>query len=282
MSCQNPIKAIDRAVFNGIRKTINRFRENPFLYFTESDIHASLSKDIMAGNSHLLIKRIKTNNTSNIEFAVSLLHHEYPTNFRYKSDDLKNECNIAYNLKPTKLTEKYGDRGNFDLVILNNNFICSIFNKYGFNFEEAMKHVINKDNTKAIERQTQEEVLYAIEVKYIHLFNAGNTSMETEVKKDNNKLHMALQASNYKMKPINLVFCSSNYAQRQGKPNENSIIKNIKTYLEKHSHEGVCSIFIQSYFDKKKKRKATDKPIIYFNPIGDNNWIVELRNMLKL
>ncbi len=41
--------AIMDAVFNGIRKTINRFREQPFLYFTESDIHASLSKDIMDG-----------------------------------------------------------------------------------------------------------------------------------------------------------------------------------------------------------------------------------------
>ncbi len=39
----------DTLVYNGIRKTINRFRENPFFYFTESDIHASLHKDIMEG-----------------------------------------------------------------------------------------------------------------------------------------------------------------------------------------------------------------------------------------
>jgi|GEM_PF-3947828 hypothetical protein len=32
-------KDIDEAVTHGIRKTIERFRENPFYYFNETDIH---------------------------------------------------------------------------------------------------------------------------------------------------------------------------------------------------------------------------------------------------
>jgi hypothetical protein len=51
------IKAINNAVFDGIRKTINRFREQPFLYFTESDIHASLSKDIMENSTTQIFRK---------------------------------------------------------------------------------------------------------------------------------------------------------------------------------------------------------------------------------
>ena len=41
------MKTIDEQVFDGIRKTINRFREKPFHYFTEADIHSSLLNDIL-------------------------------------------------------------------------------------------------------------------------------------------------------------------------------------------------------------------------------------------
>lgn len=37
---------VDIAVFEGIRKTISRFRRKPFHYFTEADIHSSLLHDI--------------------------------------------------------------------------------------------------------------------------------------------------------------------------------------------------------------------------------------------
>ncbi len=48
---------VEMLVYDGIRKTINRFREKPFFYFTESDIHASLHKDIMEGGSKELVHR---------------------------------------------------------------------------------------------------------------------------------------------------------------------------------------------------------------------------------
>ena len=61
---------INDQVFNGIRKTINRFREKPFHYFTEADIHSSLLNDIMSGGKGIVTKR--TNNLS-----ISLVHQEY-------------------------------------------------------------------------------------------------------------------------------------------------------------------------------------------------------------
>ena len=71
---------VEMLVYDGIRKTINRFREKPFFYFTESDIHASLQRDIMEGGSKELVHREDG-------IAVSLVHLEYPTNFRYKKTD---------------------------------------------------------------------------------------------------------------------------------------------------------------------------------------------------
>ena len=79
---------IDKQVFDGIRKTINRFREKPFHYFTEADIHSSLLNDIMTGGSDVL--SVRKNNIS-----ISLVHQEYPTNFRFKRKQLLE----GYNLK---------------------------------------------------------------------------------------------------------------------------------------------------------------------------------------
>ncbi len=58
---------INDHVFNGIRKTINRFREKPFYYFTEADIHSSLLNDIMSGGTDIVT--IRKNNIS-----ISLVH----------------------------------------------------------------------------------------------------------------------------------------------------------------------------------------------------------------
>ena len=56
------MNTIDEQVFDGIRKTINRFREKPFHYFTEADIHSSLLNDIMTGAPDVL--SVKENNIS--------------------------------------------------------------------------------------------------------------------------------------------------------------------------------------------------------------------------
>jgi len=267
--------AIMDAVFNGIRKTINRFREQPFLYFTESDIHASLSKDIMDGNSDLFILGKEQKDRSNIKVPVSLVHHEYPTNFRYQDSKLRDQ---GYNEDEinllTKLNSSHGDRGNYDLVILNNTFIENLFSQHQ-DLLEAMMHIINKDKKLTELRNTDDEVLFAIEVKFIHPFNAGNTQMEIEVKKDNNKLHVALHSSNKFIMPINLIFCNSDYVQS----NDHSVINTIKEYLENGTPKGVCSIFIESYISGNTKK--TIKPIFTFTPISpDRNWAKKLESIL--
>lgn len=267
--------AIMEAVFNGIRKTINRFREQPFLYFTESDIHASLSKDIMEGNSDLFILGKEQKDRSNIKVPVSLIHHEYPTNFRYQDSKLRNEGYTEFEIKSlTKIDSTHGDRGNYDLVILNNYFIEKLFSQHQ-DILEAMMHIINKDKKLTELRNTDDEILFAIEVKFIHPFNAGNIQMETEVKKDNNKLHVALHSSNKFIMPINLIFCNSDYVQS----NNNSIIENIKEDLKNKTPQGVCSIFIESYISGNSKK--TIKPIFTFKPISpDRNWAMTLESIL--
>jgi len=263
------------AVFNGIRKTINRFREQPFLYFTESDIHASLSKDIMEGNSDLFVLGKEQKDRSNIKVPVSLIHHEYPTNFRYQDSKLRDEGYNEDEIKSlTKIDGRHGDRGNYDLVILNNTFIEKLFSHHQ-DILEAMKHIINKDKKLTEQRNTDDEILFAIEVKFIHPFNAGNRQMETEVKKDNNKLHVALHSSNKFIMPINLIFCNSDHVQS----NNNSIIENIKEDLKNKTPQGVCSIFIESYISGNTKK--TIKPIFTFTPISpDRNWAMKLESVL--
>ena len=114
---------IDKQVFDGIIKTINRFREKPFHYFTEADIHSSLLNDIMTGAPDVL--SVKENNIS-----ISLVHQEYPTHFRYIKNDLLHE----YKDSNDKIKEKSkldikenGHRGHFDLSILNPEFIKKMF-----------------------------------------------------------------------------------------------------------------------------------------------------------
>ena len=269
---------LNEAVFNGIRKTINRFREQPFLYFTEADIHASLSKDIMDGHSNLFIIGKQLKNRSNVKVPVSLIHHEYPTNFRYESLRLKLAGYGEDEMELTKIDSLHGDRGNFDLVVLNPAFIEDLFAQHQGNLMDALKHIINKDKKLTESRKTNsEEILFAIEVKFIHPFNAGNKQMETEVKKDNNKLHVALRSSGNFIMPINLVFCSSDYIQS----NKNSIIENIKDYLKTQTHDGVCSIFIESYFSSNIKK--TIQPIFTFKPVSqNNNWAMDLKSLLSL
>lgn len=99
-------KSTDEAIAEGIRRTINRFRENPFYYFTESDIHASLVRDILDGNSDKFYLKIK-----DISLRLSMIHLEYPTNFKFSRAQALNEAESSS-------TDKNIQRGNFDLVVL--------------------------------------------------------------------------------------------------------------------------------------------------------------------
>ena len=277
------MKTIDEQVFNGIRKTINRFREKPFNYFTEADIHSSLLNDIMTGGSDVL--SVRKNNIS-----ISLVHQEYPTNFRFKKKQLLEGYNWTYNEEETSLNSKKGARGNFDLAILNPEFIDKSNIKYP---NEYLYHLINKDAEMAKIRMRDQdtfkkELLYAIEVKFIHYRNARHKAMIEEIIKDNEKLRLAHCHSNGFINPINLIFCSSEKKERSDK--KIPVIEKIKSYVQglpielydklNRSYERpiqVLMIFTESFIDIKGK--TTTKPIANFN---NNNmkWAQELINIL--
>jgi hypothetical protein len=258
------LKTINDAVFDGIRKTINRFREQPFLYFTESDIHASLSKDIMDGSSDILILGNTAVERKTILTPVSLVHHEYPTNFRYEKRTLKDGYDES-TIHQTSISSTHGDRGNYDLAILNPYFIEKLFETHKqTGLIEILKHIINKDVIRAIVRGSDLELIYAIEVKFVHMFNDRNIQMLEEVKSDNEKLRLAIHNKHCE-KAINLIFCSSSEKDRRDQ--KDPVIKQIKDYIDQFNSQDIINIFIESYIDKAEGKK-TPKPRFSANQNG--------------
>ena len=266
------LEAIDNAVYNGIRKTINRFREQPFLYFTESDIHASLSKDIMAGNSDILVLGNTKDERTIIKTPVSLVHHEYPTNFRFKRDVLLNECDDE-NLGNVGIKGNCGGRGHYDLVVLDPNFIERLFESHKKDgLSEILKNIINKDNQRSVARNSTLDIIYAIEVKFIHIFNSGNKQMQDEVRKDNCKLKRAIVEKHCR-KAINLVFCSfeSNQSSRA-----HQIINNINKNIQDFQDDNILNIFIECHIGPNDI-KGTDKPQFPTNLTG---WMKDIKTFI--
>jgi len=301
---------IESAVYDAIRKTINRFRENPLYTFTESDLHSYLHADMLSGNSEQFYSKHK--------HRISLVHLEYPTNFRYKKKELLSgyqDLNLTnYKTHNTYIAanEKYGDRGNFDLVVLNPDFITRLeeFLQKQIEGDEIVDkpehslamNLINKDVTIAINRLNQEiynkktsdssasafeqEVLYAIEFKFIHPFNARNKNMIEEVIKDNEKLRLAHIHSNGFIKPINLIFCSSKSMKRRD--DIASVIDRLRQYIKSGSHpsetfthtmpDNVLNIFVESYIDNDIKK--TDPPIAFSTK--PEQWMIDLCNNLRI
>jgi 16S rRNA G966 N2-methylase RsmD len=276
------LNKIDNAVFDGIRKTINRFREKPFHYFTEADIHTTLSTDIMAGSSDILTYR-----GPGIP-SVSLVHQEYPTNFRYIKKKLLGGY-LENELDQIKLSFKdgngktHGDRGNFDLVILNPEFVKNQIKENKENLHEALMQLINKEMNRASERmknrhQFNSEILYAIEVKYLHPFNARSKQMIEEIVKDNKKLSLAFLNSHEILRPINLIFCSTEAKNRSDK--KPSVISKIKQFVRSGTvddYKGnsysistdVLNIFVESFIHEEsggKNGKITNKPLSSSTP----------------
>ena len=134
MNRKYQLEQIEKRVFEGIRKTINRFQENPFHFFTEADIHTSLANDIMFGKSENgTTKKNVLTTTEDEDIGISLVHQEYPTYFRYVKkkllDGYKDDEDITridFNLEDGR---KHGDRGNYDLSILDPLFISKMFKK---------------------------------------------------------------------------------------------------------------------------------------------------------
>ena len=213
------IADIEEHVWDGIRKTINKFREQPYYFFTESDIVTYFCQS-------LYTSRLEVESDSR---HIYLVHREYPTNFRY-------EKHLLLTLPaPYPLSDKKGTRGNFDLAVLNPQFVETA----------SVEDIVNKNVRNLEERfdPHSEELLFAFEFKYI--INSS-MSFEDEVLKDNKKLLFARQ--NGARRAVNLVFCNINP----------EYMDKFKTAVCAADPE-VTAIFIQSYYDGKKK-KITPKP----------------------
>ena len=202
-------KNTDQAVIDGIRRTINRFRENPFYYFTESDIHASLVRDILSGNSDKFYLPTTKDN-----LRLSMVHLEYPTNFKFSRS-------TATTFIEERTSEVIKQRGNLDLVVLNAEVLKEIISKSTDKLIQFLRGVISKDvlmNEKIYAlngHQIGQLIDFAIEVKFFHFNNAGMEIFE-QVRIDNFKLDQAVKATK-EIKPINLIFC---YYWSDGKKNE--------------------------------------------------------------
>jgi len=171
---------LKKLVSDGVRKTVNKFREQPYIFFTEMDIHSYLYHCLYS-------KKLEVRTKDGV--PTTCLHLEYPTNFR-TSESMKD-----HGLK------KVGKRGHHDLAVLNPKFIL----------ESDIKNVVNKD-IRDLEVRSRDkekfrsELVALIEMKYvIH----NSSSFIDEIKKDTKKLSIALNYQNFEV--YNLVFCNHKY-----------------------------------------------------------------------
>jgi len=94
------------AIDNAVERVIQDFRKYPGCYFTEEDVRWRLMKEIEDALATLNInKHVKLK-----DGVTSLVHGEYPTPFRCAMGDR------SFKLLPP---ESKGDRGHFDIVVLN-------------------------------------------------------------------------------------------------------------------------------------------------------------------
>lgn len=122
-------REIDRTVWDSIRKTLNKFRENPYFFFTESDIHSYFYHCLYSGK----FQEIKD------EKHIYLVHREYPTNFRYQKARM---LNPDYRLKNPKIKE--GTRGHYDISVMNPRFVK----------ESSVSDIVNKNVLAGLSENT--------------------------------------------------------------------------------------------------------------------------------
>ena len=104
---------INDAVWKAIDKTINKFREHPYYFFTESDIHSYFYYALYSSEHEALTKDGK---------PMYCIHREYPTNCRYnKKELLDNTISEPCNLEGTS-----GSRGHYDMAVLDPDFINKV------------------------------------------------------------------------------------------------------------------------------------------------------------
>jgi len=219
-------KKINDAVWKAINRTINKFREHPYYFFTESDIHSYFY--------HALYSSDHTESNLNVgEIDIYCIHREYPTNFRYKKLELLNK---NYK-KPYDLSWRKGKRGNYDMAVLDPDFIKSA---------NSEKDIINKNISLLIKRVqnnknfvNNKELLFAIEFKYV--IN-NSRKFINEVIMDNKKLLFA-KVSGGAHEAVNLVFCNVDTTKYTGR-----IISEVRNADKK-----ILSIFTHSYYEDGKK-----------------------------
>ena len=178
-------------VASRIKTTVNKFRENPEYFFTESDLHSYCYMKLFSSDLEIRLESKRN------QFLV---HREYPTNFRYSKEAL-----FFPDYMEEDLDSGTGSRGHYDLVVVSPEFAKTA----------SYVEVRNKDIAELRARRdrgadTSSELLFAIEFKYMIRDNANYIA---EVIKDNHKLRMAkrLQAKH----AINLVFCDGDFSHTE-------------------------------------------------------------------
>jgi len=207
-----------------IKSTINKFMEHPYCFFTESDIISYFY--------HRLYLKQYEQQTKDKE-RIYLVHREYPTNFRYRKKDLLDDSfNMPYDLSKSKRKDIKAKRGNYDLVILDPEFVKKANSKEDIINKSIRLLEIRASNSKG------QELLYAIEFKYI--IN-NNHNYIKEIKMDNKKLLFAIQDGGVG-EAINLVFCNINYYY----------IEELKKEIVAASKD-IKLIFAHKYYKNNKK-----------------------------
>jgi len=224
-------KKINDAVWRAINRTINKFREHPYYFFTESDIHSYFYHALYSTKHEVSTIDKK---------RIYCIHREYPTNFRYKKKELLDDT-IS---KPYDLEDKLGSRGHYDMAVLDPDFIKNV---------NSEKDITNKNVSLVVKRVqnnknfvNSKELLFAIEFKYV-INNSKN--FVDEIKMDNKKLLFAKDFGGV-YEAVNLVFCNVNFTENT---------KHIITEVQK-ADKKILSIFIHSYYEEREKR--TPKPIM--------------------
>jgi hypothetical protein len=213
--------ALRKAVWEAIRKTINKFREHPYYFFTESDIHSYFYYCLYSSNYE-----IERDNR-----RIYLIHREYPTNFRYTKEALI----LADYVEPYPLSLRQGDRGNFDIAVINPDFVTNA---------PSVEDIVNK-NVRLVEERVEtdldgvrRELLFAIEFKYV---TRNTLAFVTEVIQDNKKLLFAKQWG--AGEAVNLVFCNI----------EASCVQKVRQAVTE-APQDIQAFFSQVYYDNNQKR----------------------------
>lgn len=212
-----PVEEIQKAFWAAVKKTINKFREHPYYFFTESDIVSYFYYCLYSSSFEIQDAKGR---------RIYLAHREYPTNFRYSKEKLLDE---TFN-KPYDLKSQDGSRGNYDFALLDPDFVKRA---------ETVEDVVNKKIKLLLKRTggTGRELLFSVEFKYV--IN-NNKNFVDEIIMDNKKLFFSEEKQS--KCGINLVFC--NKADPFYRDEIRDAVEDSK----------VITIFIHSYYDADDKK----------------------------